>query len=151
MSKDRLSAIGTSVRDSRYDGHKFENHGLMGRRLGPGRYRFRQVSGKPWGRILGVGITLLEPWAGESVLCAVTACERHGRSCPLYDDDGDCRLVRVLAESSRWQPLVSLDVDGIFEVSMFRHPRVRTLEGARRGRVVCRDAGFVVQAIMGAP
>jgi hypothetical protein len=147
-----MSAAATSVWSSRYDGHRFENHGLVGRRLGPGYYSFRMMSGRPGGRILSVMVSLLEPWAVESVPCAVPSCKRHGRSCPLYDDDdGDCKMTTILAEGPRWSSVFLLIADDALHVTLYRRPRVRTLEGAKRGRYVCRDAGFVVQAFVGVP
>ena len=80
MSKDMMSGVVTPIRASRYDGHRFENHGLRGRRLGPGRHRFSLKKGKPDGPILYLMYRRLEPWAGESVRCVVPSCERHGPS-----------------------------------------------------------------------
>jgi hypothetical protein len=152
MSKDRLSAVEMFIRTGSYDGHRFDNHGLSGRRLGPGRHRFSLKKGKPDGSILYLMYRLLEPWAGESVRCVVPSCERHGPSCPLYDgDDGDCRPTMLLGEGPRWSIFVSPCATDEFILTTSCHPRVRTLAGSMKAKSVCRDAGFVVQAFVGMP
>ena len=127
-------------------GGKLKGSGLRCRRLGPGRYRFVRQDRKPTHTCL-VLIEIAKPWADERAMVAVLACVRHGFSCPDGEPEGkQCKRQFVLVEANRWMPRVVNNGESLV-VEILRHPKARTVSGARHGRATAQDADFFIQVI----
>ena len=94
---------------ARFTGKKMVNLGLRGRRLGPGRYRFRREDKDLMEGIVTVLVQLDEPWASERTMTAALACLEHGLSCPVGShEETPAKTRQIPIEVLRWMPEVRL-------------------------------------------
>jgi hypothetical protein len=133
-----------------YKSGKFENEGLRGRRLGPGRYRFVRSDGSPMKSHISTIVRIDDPWARERAMMAVLACPKHGLACcPEMDlRIRPCKKGYVLVEGSRWMARVDIEDERI-DVNILRYPKARTVAGALRRKATFQDAGFAIQVMTG--
>ena len=134
---------------SLYRPGKFENKGLRGRRLGPGRYRFVRSDGSPMKSHISTIVRIDDPWARERAMMAVLACTKHGLACcpEMEPKITPCKRKHVLVEGSRWMARVAIG-DKRIDVDILRYPKARTVAGALRGKATLQDAGFAIQVMM---
>ena len=100
----------------------YERHGLFGRLVSEGVYKFRREDGRNLNMITAM-VEFADPERDEEVLSLVKICKVHGVLCS--NDREDCRTRDKVLKVKRWLALVCKRDPYTLEIHVLARPNVK--------------------------